>query len=77
MALDAEWSSEVTARGYCQAHTLGDCWGGLEAHHVQGKGAHPSLRHDPSNGACLCRRHHRWAHDNPLRWREFLEEVMA
>ena len=61
---DKEWKAGVLAGcgGRCER---GCRWKAVDAHHVAGKQAWPRLRHSPRNGCGLCRRCHRWAHDNP------------
>lgn len=44
----------------CSAQGQGGikCGGGLQAHHIYGKGAWPALRYDLDNGLLACRNHH-------------------
>ena len=70
-ALDLDWKVKVLARdGWCWFKSM--CWGPMDAHHIKTKAAHPKLRHEVSNGICLCRVHHRWAHDHPAEFKKLL-----
>lgn len=75
-ARDSRWRRDVMERdGYrCQcADFPGLCWGVLDPHHIHGK-ATKELRWGVENGQTLCRRHHRWAHDNPNAYREIMKQ---
>jgi hypothetical protein len=62
--LDGLWRDAVFARygSACKAEGCGGmrCGGGLQAHHIYGKGAHPRLRYDIENGLPVCGGHHRF-----------------
>lgn len=65
-AKDTRWRRGVMARAgnVCErCGVLGSFpFFPLDAHHIQGKKAHPELRWSQSNGIALCRLCHDWAH---------------
>lgn len=54
-----DWRRQVYTRDKfrCKLHN-GDCYGGIEAHHILGWSSHPELRYQVNNGIILCHFHH-------------------
>lgn len=68
--LDALWSRVVRTRAGWKCEACGS-ERSLQGAHLYPKGGYPALRHDPSNGACLCWSCHlgpKGAHKSPLEW---------
>lgn len=60
--LDKEWHAKICAKGVCQ---ICKRWFPPEmvcGHHIKSKGSHPELRHDISNGICVCMKDHNDIH---------------
>jgi len=76
--LDSTWSELVKKRaGYkCEVCGIGES-GHLNSHHIVGR-RNRMVRWDVRDGVCLCVKHHRFgiesAHEDPLWFREWLEE---
>jgi hypothetical protein len=76
--LDEAWSLAVKKRaGYkCEVCGIGES-GHLNSHHIVGR-RNRMVRWDVRDGVCLCVKHHRFgiesAHEDPLWFREWLEE---
>ena len=76
--LDEAWSLSVKKRaGYkCEVCGIGES-GHLNSHHIVGR-RNRRVRWDVRDGVCLCVKHHRFgiesAHEDPLWFREWLEE---
>lgn len=71
-AADRAWKIAVFKRYGCFCIWPACFKNANDVHHLQGKQAHPELRHVVSNGRPLCREHHRWAHANPAEARKVL-----
>lgn len=52
--------ARIRSLGYCMLSGHSQCWGGLDAHHIIGKGAGGNDLED--NIALLCRFHHSLMH---------------
>jgi hypothetical protein len=76
--LDEAWSLAVKKKaGYkCEVCGIGES-GHLNSHHIVGR-RNRMVRWDIRDGVCLCVKHHRFgiesAHEDPLWFREWLEE---
>ena len=58
---DKLWSAEIRKVGKCE---IPGCNGDdLNAHHLLEKSVYPHLRHDLSNGVCLCSNHHTFSNE--------------
>lgn len=66
---DAQWAEEVKIKaGWC-CQECGELEKDmLEAHHIKPKSLFPKLRHDISNGKCLCIYCHALAHTGTVRY---------
>ena len=78
-ALDRLWSLVVRKRAGWKCEWCG-ATERLQGAHLFPKGAYPALRHDPSNGACLCWSCHlgpRGAHKDVMIWAEHFERILG
>jgi 5-methylcytosine-specific restriction endonuclease McrA len=72
LKLDKAWADAVKRS---DEHRCQKCGSerALNAAHIFGKKAHPSVRHDMANGITLCWPCHRWwAHQEPIEFAEFV-----
>ena len=72
---DRAWRAEVYERYGRWCVWPGCSFLAFDVHHIEGKQAHPELRHEISNGRPLCRKHHKFAHDYPLSARTVLQQL--
>jgi hypothetical protein len=80
---DRLWSELVRERdGWaCQYPTCGVIYppgrrGGLDAHHIFGRGRGPT-KYILANGVALCFGHHMWAHNNPLEFADMMRDRLG
>lgn len=72
--LDKQWQESV-----CKGKSCAVCGSrsGLSGHHIiyksQCHGLLRHLRHDVRNGVALCIEHHRWAHEHPASFENWIE----
>jgi predicted restriction endonuclease len=61
-AADLKWQKAVRERDNftCQFPGCGTYNKHIDTHHVAKRSQRPDLRHEMSNGICLCRLHHNW-----------------
>ncbi|HVM62574.1 MAG TPA: HNH endonuclease [Verrucomicrobiae bacterium] len=66
-----QWKNEVLERDdyTCQNCGAQTC---LDAAHIQSRGSHPELAHDPNNGITLCRTCHAYFHTEPRAFEKFI-----
>lgn len=71
--LDKLFSEKVRSRGSCQrcSSTLN-----LQTAHIYTR-KYLKTRWDPQNALCFCAGCHRWAHDRPLDFAEFVKEKIG
>lgn len=67
--LDKAWSQVIRSKGICERCGRSD--GVLHAHHIVGRRNHRT-RWLPQTGCCLCYRDHRWAHEEPLEFADWI-----
>lgn len=71
---DDLWAKLVKKRAGYQCEKCGSVKD-LQSHHIVPR-THMSLRHDPENGVCLCKRHHLfWAHKDATGFSEWIEAL--
>lgn len=74
--LDSAWSLAVKKNASYKCEVCGER-SNLNSHHIVGR-RNKTLRWDLRNGVCLCVAHHKFglqsAHEDPLWFREWLEE---
>lgn len=74
--LDIAWSEAVKIKAGHKCEVCGK-EDGLNSHHIVGR-RNRTVRWDTRNGVCLCVSHHKFgvqsAHEDPLWFREWLEE---
>lgn len=63
---DKEWKREVRERDQFTCQRCGKVDPYIHAHHVATRARRPDLKHDVSNGKCLCGSCHQWVHWNPV-----------
>lgn len=73
LKLDKEFSRQVRAIGYCERCGATPEEMQLHCSHIVTR-SNRRLRWDFSNANCLCARCHRWAHDHPTFFTEWLRE---
>ena len=75
--LDIEWAKAVKDRAGWACEKCGRTTS-LNSHHVFGKRAHPSVRHDLENGVCLCAGCHLWwAHKEGIEFTYWITERLG
>lgn len=57
--VDKELVAKIRAKGYCMMSGKGECWGGLDVHHIRTRGSGGDDVED--NLILLCRNHHNLA----------------
>lgn len=66
---DADWSRLILERAGHRCQFPNCTNPATDAHHIAPKSIAPHLRHAPNNGAALCRHHHDWVHNHPMKAR--------
>lgn len=64
-AADRAWQKAVRERDAYTCQRCGKVEKYVHAHHVATRSRRPDLRHDISNGKCLCGSCHSWVHEHP------------
>jgi hypothetical protein len=62
---DKQWQQAVREKDGCICQRCGKYDPYIHAHHVAPRSRRPDLRHEISNGKCLCASCHQWVHWNP------------
>ena len=71
----ARWSNIVRAFGLCERCNSREV---LQAHHIVYVGRAAHMRYDINNGICLCRRCHKWIHNEaPTVVNKFLADTLG
>ena len=65
MKADRDWKEAVRERDSCICQRCGRYDQYIHTHHVATRSQRPDLKHDVSNGVCLCSPCHQWVHRNP------------
>lgn len=63
--VDRDWQKAVRERDAYTCQRCGVVQRYIHAHHVAPRSRRPDLRHDVSNGKCLCVSCHGWVHTHP------------
>lgn len=62
---DREWQQAVRIKDGYTCQRCGKVEKYIHTHHVAPRSRRPDLRHDLSNGKCLCNSCHSWVHEHP------------
>jgi 5-methylcytosine-specific restriction endonuclease McrA len=81
---DLAWSKAVRERDGYRCQLCGRWYGpgsgravqGLHAAHIFSRN-NLAVRHDLDNGVTLCYAHHRWAHENPVAFAEWVKRRLG
>jgi hypothetical protein len=65
-ASDTEWKQAIRERDDYTCQRCGIREPYIHTHHVAPRSRRPDLRHEISNGKCLCNSCHAWVHNNPI-----------
>ena len=71
---DVPFADEIKKRDFwaCRRCQLHRGWVVIQCAHIFGKQAYPKVRYDPQNAIALCKGCHRWAHDHPFEFRDWV-----
>lgn len=64
-AEDREWSGVILKRDNGTCRRCGKSFPKMHTHHIASRARRPDLKHEPSNGICLCSSCHSWVHWHP------------
>lgn len=63
---DLEWQKAVRDKDDYTCQRCGTAEQYIHTHHVAPRSQRPDLKHDVSNGKCLCNSCHAWVHEHPI-----------
>lgn len=63
---DRHWQQAVREKDRYTCQRCGKVEKHIHAHHVAPRSRRPDLKHEVSNGKCLCNSCHTWVHRNPI-----------
>jgi len=64
--VDQDWKKAVREKDQNTCQRCGKVEKYIHTHHVAPRSQRPDLRHDVSNGKCLCNSCHSWVHEHPI-----------
>jgi hypothetical protein len=63
---DSDWRRAIREKDQWTCQRCGKVEKHIHTHHIAPRSQRPDLRHDVSNGKCLCNACHSWVHEHPI-----------